>query len=793
MPSPQVYIARGRSSSTRRYSQARQPNSAIFKTVLETFSNDTLEERREQILRDSAYVAQFACPWNDKVGFLTRPEFTTKDGNTVILGSYSDQIGNVYPVLLSTNQFQGFFTTLVRKDDALEFGLVQHPSPPDTIPGPPPAGNPPGAAAPSGTSTRRSNRTTTADDGSASPAPAAPAAPPGPVQASLDRLNFDSPSEEDQHSPVLVALPVLLPLPPGTTFPENTPFSSPRDTFRTSSRLFEVWLQGYNYVLTHNDGFSVTKGGPLFHLPHFSSADPFSGFTILDKVDAIAPIPVAPFETLGAQCTKTLTLFADDTWWTLGATTTPPSPTPAGGPAPAPRAADDDEHLPSPAQPTSAKEQAQARTAATVAAGYRLAFARLPDPEVDTDLQHVVLPKIHPDFLQVLQSPKPQDACVEFRQFLTGLIALANSSDLALSRDVTLEPSIATLAFVNCARSYHWLDLPLASATKTLVDTMLGFLHLLTPDRQALLAQVSKESSMGPVVLSHVADDKAQFEASKKSTLYIRGRHSSGRDMYHAICNFILLAQAFVDASGSSMLVKKLKRYADLLTSAPGRRFFDTYRDFPYLSLHIYQDIQHILTIYFQVGQSHTLRSLIKDGKSVPLANYTAVNRAADLLIDHLSNVIMGSGLGRFESQPIVWPWFQSSSPPLGGQRPAPITPEAPPSKRARQSLTTHTPETLATAKASGLLVFDKMAGGDTLPLCTVRDRHPRTKKVERLCMEFMTQGYSCPHIPCNKGHISHPKRLTSDQKRKELADFVSKTPGLAWGPGFAPPGTSTP
>ena len=59
--------------------------------------------------------------------------------------------------------------------------------------------------------------------------------------------------------------------------------------------------------------------------------------------------------------------------------------------------------------------------------------------------------------------------------------------------------------------------------------------------------------------------------------------------------------------------------------------------------------------------------------------------------------------------------------------------------------------------------------------------------------MEFMTQGYSCPHIPCNKGHISHPKRLTSDQKRKELADFVSKTPGLAWGPGFAPPGTSTP
>ena len=228
--SRQAQIARGRASSTRTYSTVRPKDPSLTATVCETLQLATPPQRRAQILSDSHYCSQFACLWNDVVGILTYPEYATdpsQQNTPIIVGSYSDTIGDVYPVSVGPKLFSSWFTTLVRKDDATQFHLPQHPTAPDTVQGPPPAG-PPAAAS--------------------------------PVPASNGRLNFTT-SGEDGQQPVIAALPCFLPMPPGHTFPVGTQITSSPGTFRDDFPLFEVWLQGLAYAKTHNDAQSVTMGG----------------------------------------------------------------------------------------------------------------------------------------------------------------------------------------------------------------------------------------------------------------------------------------------------------------------------------------------------------------------------------------------------------------------------------------------------------------------------------------------------------------------------------------------------
>ena len=61
---------------------------------------------------------------------------------------------------------------------------------------------------------------------------------------------------------------------------------------------------------------------------------------------------------------------------------------------------------------------------------------------------------------------------------------------------------------------------------------------------------------------------------------------------------------------------------------------------------HLFQDAQHILTLYFSVACSSALRNSVRDGQLAPLSNYSQASRAADSIIDRLEATIMGSGLG---------------------------------------------------------------------------------------------------------------------------------------------------
>ena len=590
---------------------------------------------------------------------------------------------------------------------------------------------------------------------------------------------------------------------PGCSFPEGASLDSPIDKFRPTFRLFEVWLQGARYLVAQNDGRSVTSGGPLFDPAGLVvTPAPFQSFTISPGLPA-PPTPLSPHGPLGRRAHARLATWADDTWFLLGATIPPTSPrAPSGEPVPPPTVTPETirDLVTTLGTQKTAKEQAQAKTAATVAAAYRLAFAGLPSRDA-VDLSHAVLPALNESFQAVLSSPKPQDATVELRQLLTGALELANSSDLAVERDVSLDAQICTMAFANCMRSFHWLTDPLVSTTRQALESQLGILHFLTPIRQALLAQVSREVAMGPVVLSHVADDKAQLDASRQSKLYTGGRCQEGRDIYHAVCNFLKVSSLVVPTPSAAMVTGKLLRYANTLTTKHGRQFLSTFHNHPYLVIHLFQDVQHILTLYLNIATSAALRADVRNSKPVPLANYTQASRAADSIIDRLESTIMGSGLGIFEGRPHAFDWFRPAQPVLQPGPPSTPTraprPPEPPAKRPRLSnpqdqLTD--PDRIQTSKGQGMLVFAPPAGGaPALPLCPVRDKVPGQRAQERCCMAFMTRGHYCPLLRCPKPHISNLRRLSTDKKRADFAAFVDQTPGLSWSPGHAPSGTTRP
>jgi hypothetical protein len=66
-----------------------------------------------QILHDITKVTQFSLVWGDHIGYLTQPTLYTGDDNvTVIIGSFSDIMGQALPVAIPLDAFTGMYMVL---------------------------------------------------------------------------------------------------------------------------------------------------------------------------------------------------------------------------------------------------------------------------------------------------------------------------------------------------------------------------------------------------------------------------------------------------------------------------------------------------------------------------------------------------------------------------------------------------------------------------------------------------------------------------------------------------------
>ncbi len=781
--SRQLSIRLGREGPIQRYSLVHQANVSTTADVWATLQGTVHSRIRDQTLSDPTKCSQFVCVFGDAIGFLTRPLVTERENfPPTVVGSFSDRIGTCVPVGINLPDFQGSFTTLTKRSVAEAFSLPIHPRAPDTVDGPPPPA---------------------ADDEEDDPVP---------VPACMGRLQFlqDADHAPGNH-PVIAAFPNYLPLPPGVSFPENATLADPA-SYAAAPDLVRAWCDGIRYLRQHNGGYSVTQGGPLFHLPDLvleAEQDPFAALDLVQTLP-VSPVMLPPTLPLYPSVHARFSAWADDNWAHLGAQrvdlTAPATPTNGIGLSPdqitalvtplvAARAV--------PVETKSTKELEQAESANDAIVSYQIAFAIAPevaDPTATADA--MIIPELTPEFRSILHKSKPMLAAQAMLEFFRSTVERFLTSSIGVDCDVTFDAEAVTMAFANAVRSMFWLIEPLSRTPKHVAILRLCLLHFLPPIRAVLLAQKGSEATSNPIVLSHVSDDKAQLEASKASTLYAGGRLESVHDVYLAVCNLRMFILAVVQTTGDQtpLLLKKLLAYVNVLKSFDGRIWAETYRNNFNIVLHVFMDVQHILCMFMSLSKRSGLKEAIKAGKPIAPNNYWNAVRIADGLVDKLKGIISDNNLGLFNNPPVVANWFinphasTQDTPSRPGKVPptTPPTRPTPPSAGAPKKPRTKDQSEIDRQKTLGMLVYDSQTSGSTrLPHCPVYGKARKNAADERFCMQFLTTGYFCSRTNCPFPHVTSLNRLSKQDKDTFVA-WVEKTPGLSFADGKGPAGTKT-
>lgn len=769
--------ARGRAGPVQNISLSRPHDPAITNAVLESVRAECYPARRMVLCTDRTKIVQYGCLWTDTIGFLTWPEPSAQD-NAEMVGSYHDQLGQITPVAIPSHAYYGHFTTLVRKQDALTLQLPILPVDPETVEG----GEP--------------------DEEDNLPA------------ATMDRLQFGPLADHEADRPVIVALPCYLPLAPGQSFPPNLPVSG-EPSLRASFLLLQVWRDGLAYALRMNQGKSVTKDGPLFHKPGLThNVDPFSTLMITDSLPP-APRILPPVAPEYPQIEAAIHGLARDTWERLGLHIQPQAP---DQPPPAANGGgisvdamrtllaglNDSKTKP-------AGEVEQANAARDTAVFYRLVVARLPneDPGHADPAGQMVLPPVKDSWASVLIQTKPTLAAQHLQEHMSAIQETMCTSELLRDRSVTFDIMAITTAFMNALRSTFWLLEPLSRSSREAACIRLSFLHFLTPDRGSIVAM--GDAASGPTALSHISDDKAQLEASKASSLYSGGHLRSKEDLYSMVCNLRCLFLCACDESAldKSVLFTKLFQYCNLLMSKEGYLFMETYRTNPYIVVHIFQDLQHILSVFLQLGRRPKLRQAAAEGLPIDTVNYRCAAKTADTVIERFASILSSNSLHDFGRQPLCLSWFQRALPPPKTPTRANLTSASyttpskpgtpmsvsPPSGPVHKKTKAIDQDEINRRKANGLLKFDPVANGNTrLPTCPLLLRFTPDKAPEHPCMQFLCQQHYCNRgTSCPYPHVTSVAKLPSEADRKAFDKWVTDTPGLSYASGKSPPGTHTP
>jgi hypothetical protein len=221
-------------SSVHTFSRSFDSDPSKVTTVTKLFRSSEHPSVRMGALANPELVTQFLFVLAGQIFPLTRPCITSDEGNAMYIGSMSDELGECIPIAVPAEGFTGWFTAIVPAKDADDFGLPTYLEPPDTIEGKPSA---PGA-----------------NDGEA---------------GSYDRLNLGP--DAAALDPMITALPMVLPVPGGVPLPTDTwDVGVPNPEMTAIFPFVEVWRKAQHYIITNNDGWSVTVDGPMFDQSKFT-------------------------------------------------------------------------------------------------------------------------------------------------------------------------------------------------------------------------------------------------------------------------------------------------------------------------------------------------------------------------------------------------------------------------------------------------------------------------------------------------------------------------------------------
>ena len=772
-------IARGRAGTNQSYSTAFLPDAAKAAKILSTVKVDTTPARRGLLLADPTVTFQFIIRWGDHVGLLTRPVLSQhrgEDDEQFVVGNFTDAIGQVTAVELTYDHFMGRHSTLVPRGFAERFNLPVCAKAPDTVRG-----------------------------------RGGPGIRVASIRPGMERLNWPHDADDgEEWEPVIALMPNALAVPPGTPIPHMVLL----DEIDLSEiyPLGQVWVAGQIYGRANNEDKSVTVDGPLFDPDHLeleeNEPDIFDEFDISETFPStLRQLP--PSDPKYHEVSEASDMMAEMAWLELGGRITPAN-TPQG------------ERLNSEAirnivEPLVAKDK-ENRLYGRTLAKLRIFLAGEPlDPTGMNEYAH--LPELLDSFDACLKNSNSAIASDELRELTRTVLELYSRSKYSLDKDTTLHCDVVTGAFSDCIRTFRFLDRPLVGMSRLQGERSLGLLQLLTPVQETLSVTYESDYRTRAIVMANASNNSALLEATKASKLYTQGHLESFRHVYEGICNFRALVTVMMGNPDRSILVGKLVEYGELLTSEPGKCFWSLYKRTPYLPVHPFQDVQHMISAFAKVASHTELYQGVLEGGSVTRRSFKTATEICDGHISGLRTILHGSGLGTYRDTPACHGWFprsglsvaraqtkvermrggsQEQSPPASSPSGA-TNGSAPASKKPR---TTYSPEDCERLKGFGVIRFDTNAPGANprcLDTCPVKAKRKGAKVADRLCMRYLVVGETCRKPDAESGqrgnacHLPHVPNLATlpEKSRRSMIEYVKKTPGLSWVEGKEPAGTN--
>jgi hypothetical protein len=111
--------------------------------------------------------------------------------------------------------------------------------------------------------------------------------------------------------------------------------------------------------------------------------------------------------------------------------------------------------------------------------------------------------------------------------------------------------------------------------------------------------------------MANTGNASAQLDASKSSKMYCGGRLTTFRHSYKAFCNLRLLPSIMVEDVTAPMVLQKLLEYVTLLVDRRGHTVFEINSQKPHIAVHLWQDIQHILSAFLSFATSADLYNAV--------------------------------------------------------------------------------------------------------------------------------------------------------------------------------------
>ena len=532
LPTPEQakVIARGKVDAPARFSQALLADGEKTAKLYKTFSKTCGALSRQTIRLDQSQPHQFYIPIQVGDSFqakLLTDAHLDPDDDDFILASLTDALGQAIPVRLSLEYFNSFFTTMVTKEQADTNHLYTLDAQPDTIPGPVVA------------------------DGSEQ------------IQASFERLEWPGNDDKDEDLPVIVAHTILFPVPPGMPVPDTFDIKTYTYPEGLEWATISAWGQGLRYILTKNDGHSITSGGPFFDITTFE--DPPFGVALPIR-DSIIPSGTDIKTLCAIQDNKkfsdvvdSITALTNSIYYYLGAQKEIASPpgTPDFNPKDF-KITLDASTLKTP--PTKADKE-QEHHVETVQAKYEIAFASF-DP-----VTKAIVPATATEPFKDILSKNKTPALRLAKEYIVTQATAALQEDTKTSAYVTLQEEHMTPGLLQCIRNFQlFMDLPTLHMTR--FQTQASPANLLPLNKASVtfrtICVADSEEVLGREYTAKELDDQS------RKPLYF-GRLQTVDDAISMTVNtFIMEAGKVVDFH-KSICYMEIKRYLDLLLSPQSR------------------------------------------------------------------------------------------------------------------------------------------------------------------------------------------------------------------------------